>query len=145
MEAPCLQEPLWLLSAKGSHSAGQIAWLGLGVSQVESPCHFWRVHLQEHLAEFFLLRAIPKIMALVRTPRWWLSDSHSSTPLRLWSHQAILRSPQVPSLLDLLPCSSLGPVHREKSPGFTREPRTGCHPKCLFPNTFPPGKRICIN
>ena len=33
MEAPCLQELLWLLSAKGSCSAGQIAWLGLGLSQ----------------------------------------------------------------------------------------------------------------
>lgn len=33
MEAPCLQEPLWLLSANGSRSAGQIAWLGLGLSQ----------------------------------------------------------------------------------------------------------------
>ena len=122
MEAPCLQELLWLLSAKGSCSAGQIALAGAWALPVESPRHFWRVRLQEYLAELFLLRAIPKIMALVRTPRRWLSDSHPLTPLRLWSHQAILRSPQVPSLLDLLACSSLSPVYREKPLGLTREP-----------------------
>lgn len=115
MEAPCLQELLWLLSQRPLFSGSDCLAGASGLSQslpaISEESTFKNIWLSS-----FCCGPSWKIMAFVRTPRWWLSDSQPQPHSGSGSHQAILRSLKCPRLLDL-PCSSLSPDYRDKPLG----------------------------